>query len=72
VSASLVTPVRDRIAQLLCDKSLAHGDTEVDRVLARVDANEDGLIDFGEFCALARANSDLEKVLRAKHPERVL
>ena len=63
---------RGGLAELLRDRGLAHGDTEVERVLVRVDANEDGLIDFGEFRALARANSDLEKVLRAKHPERVL
>jgi hypothetical protein len=37
-----------------------------------VDTNGDGWIDFGEFCALARANSDLENVLRSKHLECVL
>jgi hypothetical protein len=63
---------RGGLAELLRDRGIAHGDTEVERVLARVDANEDGLINFGEFRALARANSDLEKVLRAKHLERVL
>ena len=63
---------RGGLAELLRDKGLAHGDTEVEQVLARVDTNEDELIDFGEFRALARANSDLEKVLRAKHLERVL
>ena len=51
---------------------LAHGDAEVEWVLERVDANKDGEVDFGEFRALTRANSDLEKVLRSKHVECVL
>lgn len=54
-------------AALLRDEGLAHGDTEVGRVLARSDHNEDGLIDLGKFLAPARANSDLERMLRAKH-----
>ena len=60
------------LASLMRAKELAHGNAEVRRVLERVDANGDGWIDFGEFCALARANSDLEKVLRSKHLECVL
>ena len=35
-------------------------------------ANNDGEIDFGEFRALARVNSDLELVLRSKQLECVL
>ena len=46
-------------------KDLAHGVAEVRRVMERVDTNGDGVIDFGEFCALARANSDLELVLHS-------
>jgi len=60
------------LAALMRALGLAHGDAEVERVLTRVDANANGEIDFGEFCALARANSDLEQLLRAKHPECVL
>jgi len=63
---------KDGLAALMRAKGLAHGDAEVARVLERVDTNEDGRIDFGEFRALARANSDLEQALRTKHPECVL
>jgi len=30
----------------MCDKGLANGDAEVERVMERVDANKDGGIDF--------------------------
>ena len=60
------------LASFMCHKGLAHGEAEVERFLARVDANNDGEIDFGEFRALARANSDLELVLRSKRLECVL
>jgi hypothetical protein len=51
------------LARLIRSKGLAHGDAEVGRVLERVDANGDGAIDFGEFCAAVLGNCDLEKVL---------
>ncbi len=60
------------LASCMRAQGLAHGDAEVERFLARVDANNDGEIDFGEFRALARANSDLELVLRSKRLECVL
>ena len=60
------------LAGLMRAHGLAHGDAEVERVLARIDANGNGEIDFGEFCALARANSDLEQAVRAKRPDCVL
>ena len=63
---------KDGLAELMQAKGLAHGDAEVKRVLARVDTNGNGEIDFGEFCALARANSDLEQVLQSMHFECVL
>ena len=50
---------------MMSTKDLAHGVAEVRRVMERVDTNGDGVIDFGEFCALARANSDLELVLHS-------
>ena len=49
------------LASFMRDKGLE--DAEAGRVLTRVDANSEGEIDFGEFRTLARANSDLEKVL---------
>jgi ankyrin repeat protein len=60
------------LTSFMRDKGLAHCDAEVERVLERVDKNKDGDIDFGEFRALAQANSDLEKVLQAKHLECIL
>jgi hypothetical protein len=60
------------LASFMRHKGLAHGDAEVGRAMERVDANKDGEIDFGEFRALARANSELEKVLQAKHLEGIL
>ena len=60
------------LAGLMRAHGLAHADAEVERVLARVDTNGNGEIDFGEFCALARANSDLEQAVRSKRPECVL
>jgi hypothetical protein len=60
------------LASFMRAQGLAHGDAEVERFLAGVDANNDGEIDFGEFRALARANSDLEKVLQSKRLECVL
>jgi len=49
---------KNGLAKLMRAKGLAHGDAEIASALARVDANKDGEIDFGEFRALARANSD--------------
>jgi hypothetical protein len=49
------------LASFMRDKGLE--DAEAGRVLTRVDANSEGEIDFGEFRTLARANSDLERVL---------
>jgi uncharacterized protein len=63
---------KDGLAKFVRDKGLAHGDAEVERVMKRVDANKDGGIDFPEFCALARANSDLELMLRSRRLECVL
>ena len=63
---------KEGLAALMRTKGLAHGDAQVGRVLARVDTNKDGKIDFGEFRALARANSDLEQVLLSKHFECVV
>ena len=60
------------LASFMRAQGLAHGDSKVERFLARVDANNDGEIDFGEFRALARANSDLEKVLQSKRLECIL
>jgi len=60
------------LASFMHGQGLAHGDAEVERFLARVDANNDGEIDFSEFCALARSNSDLEKVLQSKRLECIL
>ena len=60
---------KDGLAKLMHAKGVAHGDAEVERVMSRVDTNGDCEIDFGEFRALARANSDLEQVLRSKHFE---
>jgi hypothetical protein len=37
-----------------------------------VDTNKDGDIDYAEFCSLSQADSDLEKVLQAKHLEGIL
>jgi hypothetical protein len=63
---------KDGLAKFMRDKGLAHGDAEVERVMKRVDTNGDLEIDFLEFCALARANSDLELGLRSLHLEVVL
>ena len=41
-------------------------------IVVRVDTNKNRGIDFGEFCALAQSNSDLEKVLQEKHIECIL
>jgi hypothetical protein len=60
------------LASFMRDKELAHGNAEVERFMERVDDNKDGEIDFGEFRALARGNSDLEKVLKSKRLECVL
>ena len=57
---------KDGLAKLMHAKGVAHGDAEVECVMSRVDTNGDCEIDFGEFRALARANSDLEQVLRSK------
>ena len=70
--------IRDRrmgkrgLASLMQAHGPAPSDDEVERVLERVDTNANGEIDFAQFCALARVNSDLEQVLRAQRPERVL
>ena len=63
---------KDGLAKLMHAKGVAHGDAEVERVMSRVDTNGDCEIDFGEFRALARANADLEQVLRSKHFECVV
>jgi hypothetical protein len=60
------------LASFMHAQGLAHGDAEVERFLVRVDANNDGEIDFSEFRALARAGSDLEKVLQSKRLECIL
>jgi hypothetical protein len=60
------------LASFMRDRGFTHDDTEVGRAMERVDTNKNGDIDFGEFCALAEANSDLEKVLQAKHLECIL
>jgi hypothetical protein len=60
------------LASFMRDQGLAHGDADVGRAMERVDTNGDGVIDYGEFCALSQANSDLEKVLQAKHLECIL
>jgi len=60
------------LASFMRARGVAHGDAEVEQFLARVDADNDGEIDFGEFRALARANSDLEKVLQSKRLECIL
>ena len=52
------------LASFMHGQGLAHGDAEVERFLARVDANNDGEIDFSEFRALARSNSDLPASFR--------
>ena len=57
------------LANFMREKGLAHGDAQVERVMARADTNEDGEMDFGEFRALARANSEVEQVLRSMHLE---
>ena len=57
------------LANFMREKGLAHGDAQVGRVMARADTNEDGEMDFGEFRALARANSEVEQVLRSMHLE---
>ena len=60
---------KDGLAQFMRAKGLAHSDVQVERVMTRMDTNADGEIDFDEFRALARANADLEQVLRSKHFE---
>jgi len=60
---------KDGLAKFMREKKLAHGDAEVKRVMARADTNADGEMDFGEFRALARANSEVEQVLRSMHLE---
>ena len=60
------------LASFMRDKGLAHGDADVERVMERVDTSKDGDIDYGEFCSLSQATSDLEKVLQAKHLESIL
>jgi hypothetical protein len=60
------------LASFMCDQGLAHGDADVGRAMERVDTNGHGVIDYGEFCSLSQANSDLEKVLQAKHLECIL
>ncbi len=60
------------LAKFMGSKGLAHGDAEVERVMKRVDTNGDFEIDFLEFCALARANSDLELALRSQKLECIL
>jgi len=60
------------LASFMRDKGLAHGEAEVGGAMERVDTNKSGDIDFGEFCTLAQATSDLEKVLQAKHLECIL
>jgi hypothetical protein len=57
------------LAKFMGSKGLAHGDAEVERVMKRVDANNDGEIDFLEFCALARVNSEVELLLRSQKLE---
>ena len=63
---------RRGLAALMLAYGPAPNDDEVERLLERIDANANGEIDFGEFCALARSNSDLEQVLRAQRLELVL
>jgi len=60
------------LASFMGAKGLKHGDAEVEQVMKRVDTNGDFEIDFLEFCALARVNSDLELVLRSQRLECVL
>jgi len=60
------------LAKFMGAKGLAHGEAEVERVMKRVDTNGDFEIDFLEFCGLARANSDLELVLRSQKLECIL
>jgi hypothetical protein len=60
------------LSNFMYSKGLSHGDAQVEQVLARLDVNEDGGMDFGEFCTLAQANLDLEKVLQSKHLECIL
>jgi hypothetical protein len=60
------------LAKFMSAKGLAHGEAEVERVMKRVDTNGDFEIDFLEFCGLARANSDLELVLRSQKLECIL
>ena len=57
------------LAKFMSAKGLAHGEAEVERVMKRVDTNGDFEIDFLKFCGLARANSDLELVLRSQKLE---
>jgi len=60
------------LAKFMGSKGLAHGDAEVERVMKRVDTNGDFEIDFLEFCALARVNTELELVLRSQKLECIL
>ena len=60
------------LASFMRDKGLAHGDADVERAMERVDTNKDGDIDYAEFRSLSQADSDLEKVLQAKHLEGIL
>ncbi len=60
------------LAKFMGAKGLAHGEAEVERVMKRVDTNGDFEIDFLEFCALARVNTELELVLRSQKLECIL
>ena len=60
------------LAALMHAHQLAHDEDEVERVIMRVGANRNGEINFQEFCALARRNSEIEMVLRMMRPECVV
>ena len=73
--------IKAGLTSFMRDKGLEHGNADVGRAMERVhvgramervDTNTDGGIDYAEFCALSQANSDLEKVLQAKHLEGIL